>query len=275
MKIRIDPYNNRSSGAKLLGQRTGILRVTPKQMEKHNARFDCIINWGNTEEYDYGKPRYINAPSAVRRAVDKKASFLRLQEEGVPIPPFTDEKACAVQWLQDGNSVVARKLLRGSKGRGIVLCSPRDGVIDYDKELPNAPLYVQYVKKQDEYRVHVVNGSIIDVQQKKKRQEVDNDEVNYQVRNAHNGWVFCRDGVVAPECVLEAGVAAVVALNLDFGAVDIGFNAHTQSACVYEVNTAPGLEGTTLERYYAAFTEVLPVLQGGAYRRRRMAEVQI
>jgi D-alanine-D-alanine ligase-like ATP-grasp enzyme len=39
---------------------------------------------------------------------------------------------------------------------------------------------------------------------------------------------------------------------LDFGAVDIGWNDDA-GACVFEVNTAPGLENSALAAYVEAF----------------------
>ena len=49
MKIRIEPYKRWSGGAKALGERCGILRATPRQVERHGD-FDVVINWGNSEK---------------------------------------------------------------------------------------------------------------------------------------------------------------------------------------------------------------------------------
>ena len=267
MSIRIEPYKRWSGGAKALGNRCGILRTTPAQVNKHGD-FTNIINWGNSERRFKGQ--YLNSPENVARASNKEAAFLLFQEANVPIPSYTTDKTVAEEWLRAGSSVVARTLLRASGGRGIQLVVPNgSGGADDNNVLPNAPLYTLYVKKADEYRCHVVQGAVLDVQQKKKRQEIPNEEVNYQIRNAANGWVFCRGGVSAPSCVIVAARNAVDALGLDFGAVDIGFNRHDKTACVYEVNTAPGLEGETLERYFEAFLTIFPQLKGGMYLRRR------
>lgn len=271
MKIRIEPYKTWSGGAKALGLKCGILRATRRQVRKHGD-FDTIINWGRSARRFEGN--YINAPEAVSTAANKLRAAEAFQEAEVPQPDFTTDADEAASWLADGFSVVERHLLRANSGRGIrIVPSPESP--DYAetsaeaRQLTAAPLYTKYEKKAEEYRVHVFMGEVIDVQQKKKRQEVDNEEVDYQVRNSANGWVFCRDQVEAPACVLEAGVRAVQALALDFGAVDIGYNVHREAPYVYEVNTAPGLEGTTLDRYFEAVRALCPAINHGAFARRR------
>ena len=74
-------------------------------------------------------------------------------------------------------------------------------------------------------------------------------EFDGYVRNLANGWVFCRDNVVEPDGLRDAAVSACAALGLDFGAVDIIWNERENKCYVLEVNTAPGLQGTTLENY--------------------------
>jgi glutathione synthase/RimK-type ligase-like ATP-grasp enzyme len=133
----------------------------------------------------------------------------------------------------------------------------------------DAPLYTKYIKKADEYRVHVFDGEVIDVQQKRKRQEVENEDVDYQIRNSTGGWVFCRAEVDIPDICLSMARRAVSALGLTFGAVDIGYNRREDMAYVFEVNTAPGLEGTTLDTYYAAIEKKLPQIKRGMYAKRR------
>jgi D-alanine-D-alanine ligase-like ATP-grasp enzyme len=113
----------------------------------------------------------------------------------------------------------------------------------------------------------VFRGKAIDVQQKKKRRE---HEVDYRVRNYENGWVFARAGVTPPAGVVEQALAAVSALGLDFGAVDIGYNEKFNRAVVYEVNTAPGVEGTTLLNYGAKLKEYMGVLKSNGGQKSHM-----
>ena len=259
MTIRIQPYRLASESSKELSRALGVLRTTDLQVRKHRD-FGTIINWGNPTRQFNG--RYINNPEAVRVAGSKLETAIVLDNAGVSQPAFTTELGQARTWLLEGGAVMERHLLRASQGRGLRHVDP-DGV------LQRAPLYTRYVRKADEFRVHVFDGQVIDVQQKRKRRDVPNDDVNYQIRNARYGWVFCRDGVQAPDSILNAAIAAVAALGLDFGAVDIGYNRQRSMPYVFEVNTAPGLEGTTLDSYVMAFNRKLPALAGGAYRRRR------
>ena len=263
MSIRIQPYQKHSISARLLGEYCGVLLATPQQVRKHGD-FTHIINWGSTEEKFNGN--YINPPRRVRDACNKVTTLEILDAQGVPTLPWTTSSDVARTWWDNGETVVIRKLLRASKGRGIILAGRGAKV-----PIIQAPLYTKYIKKQDEYRVHVARGVIIDIQQKRKRKERNNEDVDYQVRNYRNGWVFCRGGVDAPECVRAASIAAVTALGLDFGGVDVGYNAHHGTACVYEVNTAPGIEGTTLRKYFDALCTILPELRGGAFATRRHA----
>jgi glutathione synthase/RimK-type ligase-like ATP-grasp enzyme len=263
MKIRIEPYKMFSGGAKALAHRAGILRATRKQVEKHGD-FDFVINWGSSERRFNAE--YVNSPEAVARASDKLETAKVLGNFGIAQPDFTTDHDVASEWCSLGHCVLARKLLRANSGRGIVLVDPSRG-----DTLPSAPLYTKYIPKTTEYRVHVLGDRIIDAQEKKRSTEVPDEKVNWQIRNHRNGFVFARDGVVLPDCVKDAAVRAVSALDLDFGAVDIGYNAKRDKCRVYEVNTAPGLEGTTLDRYYEAFCEVFPALKGGMYAKRRRA----
>lgn len=262
MKIRFEPYKLKSRSCRAIADHLGVLRTTPRQVRKH-GEFDIIINWGATQRR-FPNARYINDPEAVVHACDKEATLRILTACAVPCPDWTTVQDDAEAWWESGDTVVARKYTRAHSGRGIVLSSQA-----LHTPVPRAPLYTRYIKKADEYRVHVVAGQVIDVAQKRKRREVDNDDVNYQIRNAGNGWVYCRDGVDAPAAVLDAGRAAVSALGLDFGAADVGWNAHKQEPCVYEVNTAPGLEGSTLDKYRQGIMELLPALKSGRYATRR------
>jgi glutathione synthase/RimK-type ligase-like ATP-grasp enzyme len=190
----------------------------------------------------YNKPNRIIFK--LRDGTDKFTQLQRFQENAIPCPEFTRDRNVATGWSRDGSGVVCRLLLRGSEGRGIVVAEGPDQVVD-------APLYTKYRKKKKEFRVHVFNGQVIDVQEKRKRRDFA-DQRDSRIRNTSNGYVFCRDGVVEPTGLRETAMAAAASLRYQLGAVDIGFNEHDNQCFVFEVNSTPGMEGTTLDKYATA-----------------------
>lgn len=210
-----------------------------------------IINWGNSRQcvWQVQPAKVVNDFARVALASNKLSCFNQLKDKpDVCIPEFTTSRDVAASWIRDGIVAVARTVLNGHSGAGIVLCDSADSLVD-------APLYVQYVKKVKEFRVHVAFGSVIDVQEKRQR-KTDNDiKPDFKVRNASTGWVYCREDITEPAGLRELGLAVVRELGLDFGAVDIIWNQkHNKCVCL-EVNTAPGLEGSTVTAYANAFTK--------------------
>ena len=95
------------------------------------------------------------------------------------------------------------------------------------------------------------------MQQKKKRHGVIDGS---GIRNHANGWVFARVDITPPAKLIEAAIEAVKLLKLDFGAVDVGYRERDDKVFVFEVNTAPGIEGTTVDKYANAFNSYLRTL---------------
>lgn len=244
MSIWIRPYRAGSRSARSLSRELGARRI-----KVENSRFrwhprKLVVNWGNTNPEPYPM---VNEPRYVRQASNKLASFRIWDRNDVLIPPFAENKDEARRWVANGRKVVCRTLLSANSGRGIVLASQ-------PSELVDAPLYVQYVPKMEEYRVHVFDGRVIDVQRKARSHDVPDGQVNWQIRNHSNGFIFARQEVELPDLAQQRAVDAVQCLGLTFGAVDMIYNARQSAYYVLEVNTAPGLEGTTLTKYAEAIS---------------------
>jgi glutathione synthase/RimK-type ligase-like ATP-grasp enzyme len=171
----------------------------------------------------------------------------------VNIPPYTADRNLAHNWLRNRNPVIVRRTVRGSGGRGVSY-HEWNGI--NTEPLPEAPLYTQYIKKMAEYRIHVFLDEVIDQQQKKKRRNFDG-QVDTRIRSHDRGWIFARDDIRVPEAVRAQAINAVRALGLDFGAVDVIWNNRAERAYVLEINTAPGLEGRTIESYGRAIIEAV------------------
>lgn len=252
MRYRVLPYRQGSRGASELAAGLGgrVLRLEGSRFVPRAG--DKVINWGNTNPPMFAGIQMFNG-RGIRDASNKRVFFERIagnHDNHQIIPRFWTDRADIPDNVYP---VVCRTVLAGHSGEGIVIANNRD-------ELVPAPLYVQYVKKQNEYRVHVgisrngVNAgftTIIDVQQKKRRQEHANP--NWQVRNLANGFIYARDGVNPPDCVIDVARRALTCTDLDFGAVDVIYNSRENRAYVLEVNTAPGITGTTVDRYVDFF----------------------
>lgn len=114
---------------------------------------------------------------------------------------------------------------------------------------PQAPDY--FSKKEDiveEFRIHSFLGKSIKAGVKVPR---DGATPHAWIRSLDGGWRIRYDGFESRKDMREVAHAAVKALSLDFGAVDLGRKADG-SMIVLEVNRAPGLGDGTINTYSKA-----------------------
>lgn len=245
--MNIYPYKMGSTSAKDLAERLGVKRLKHKGSTFKGSPGKVVLNWGasSIDNPEVLKCKIINHPDAVKFAANKLNFFkANAVEDGARIPPFSEDQEFIKAQLAKGQVVIARTILNGNSGQGIV-------VMEKPEDFVEAPLYTLYVNKKQEYRVHVFNGEVLDVQRKARRKDVADEEVNWKIRNHANGFIFARGEALGdvPQDVLDQAQRAVAKVGLDFGAVDVIFNDHEQKAYVLEVNCAPGLSGTTLDNY--------------------------
>ncbi len=242
-----------SNSARDVAKGLGVLRVHPEKIVALAARYPrrVFLNWGcDLSRLRAPAGRVLNARSWV--ATNKLSTFDAISaictNEEVRIPEYTTNKAEAKRWLDGGAIVLARRTVTGSGGAGITVLRPGTG------DVPNAVVYVKYIKKDKEYRVHVVNNRSIFIQEKRKKNEVQQTEDQKLIRNHDNGWVFCENAVDAPEAVVSTAVHASSALGLYFAAIDLVVEKRTGNVYFLEANSRPGLESTRLkEAYVQAF----------------------
>lgn len=230
-----------SNGAKELANLGGFLRLRHDRFHKVKAG-DVIINWGVSKAFQT-QNQVINPPQGISVATDKLQAFQVLSEKGVKTVDWTAKQDAAQSWADAENVVVVRNKLTGHSGDGIV-------IVDKLGEVPPAPLYTRYLFKVREYRVHVCMGKVIDTAQKIK--DPDREVINWKVRSHENGFIFARNNLQPSPERDGLALVAVQALGLDFGAVDI-VEDKKGNFYVLEVNTAPGLEGQTIQSYAEGF----------------------
>ena len=180
------------------------------------------------------------------RTLNKIEQFQAFSRSGVSCPGYS----LTVEGIEqlESKTIFARKLINSTNGRGII-------EFEKSQQAPRAPLYTAYIPKKAEYRVHVFGDKVIDIQQKKKKRGFEEDR-NTRVRNMANGYVYCRDGITPPTGISDLAIAAVRAVGYQYGAVDIIYNEKQDKCFVLEVNSRPGLLGTTLENYANALANL-------------------
>ena len=291
MRFRIFPYNIASQSATTL--RDGLRNLgynTLKVLRDGRYRWhmgDKVINWGNSvmPEWMESVPRadILNQPENVGLASNKLRTLQRLSESGVPHIPFTTDAEEAIGWSAP---IYVRHSLNGHSGEGIdvfenepVDSDYRSSLIDIQDrllevglaniarqvdqviadaevesidELPVAPLYTKRVENDGEYRVHVFNGHVIDYRKKSRVRGDEPTDAQRAIRTLGNGWIYRQSDLARVDRIEQLAVNAISALGLDFGAVDIIKNPEGD-IMVLEVNTAVGMDDTTLQNYVTAF----------------------
>lgn len=266
-RIRVLPYGPSDSVRELtsaINTKIQELRLNANVMSlvsegsRYRSRVgDIVVNYGNRRYNDsfFGGATVLNSVVALNRAANKVAAFNALRLAEVKTVEYTTDRELALNWNQN-EIVYERGTLTGHSGEGITVRLPREGIAD-------APLYTKGIQgPRREWRVHVFEGVITYVQKKIRRNGYrDLSTYREDVRNHHTGWVYSSNFQDAPpDQVLIQAHKAVSALGLNFGAVDL--ISKNTNAWVLEVNTAPGLTGTTLETYTHNIVEFVKSFSG-------------
>lgn len=246
----IYPYKNSSRSALALAQGLGGLVIKHENSKFRASDTKSVVNWGASKlpvEWENTGIRVLNHPATTARATNKLSFFEDMKAAGVKVPRFTTSREEAKGWLANGTKMIfARTILTGHSGAGIIVVE-NAATLD---TIPDGTLLVEYVPKRDEFRIHAKrDGTVFDIQQKKRKVEVADADVNFKIRNIDNGFIYARNEIAIPEKVSELAKQAALASSLDFGAFDIVYNARHDEAYLLEVNTAPGLSGSTVENY--------------------------
>ena len=183
------------------------------------------------------------------QGTDKIAQYKYFQAQGLSALEFTTNTNTASEWVIDGHTVIGRKLLSSSCGKGIVIINNSDKV-------PNLPVYTKYKKKKREFRVHVFKDKVVAIVEKKLRSDWTGPR-DTKIRNLANGYVFCQAPMDIPQGIEELAIAAGKAVVSDFKGVDIGYNEKDNCLFIIEVNSAPGMQGSNVDAYVKTIVNLL------------------
>ena len=241
-----------SKSARALSKALGGKRLLQSGSRYKQRDDHIIVNWGSSQQHPRVNTYDYNQHMFVHRASCKLRTFRQLFADNVPTVSWTTDKATVKGWMRDGASVYCRHTTVGKSGQGIQIIAPErvsHNTIMYP-DIPDAPLYTRGLTSWSESRIHMdYTGIVIDWQRKEKR---DRSEEDTEVRNHASNYVFYRKVREPAQSAFEVALEAIESLGLHFGAVDVATLADGSSV-VLEVNTAPGLTGTTLDNYVSYF----------------------
>lgn len=215
---------------------------------------DTVIRWGCTANRGLEEKEgvtVINKWGDIRNSTQKQRMRRKFTDAGVAIPKWSRN-------IQDFDPSEYPLLLRrsGSTGGNNIVLIERPISDDEEHSMVRRILeedsrsYLSsYWYKEQEFRVHVVNGTAI-FQVEKIPRTNPRRAVQQTIWNVGELWMYGNNTDVQDRLV-DVSVAAVYALNLDFGAVDL--MTRGDEVQVLEVNSAPGLQKRSRRKYIEAF----------------------
>jgi hypothetical protein len=183
-------------------------------------------------------------------SINKLAQYEWFKQQGLSALEFTTDIAQAGAWLDEGKTVFGRKYLNSSCGKGIVIVE--GGQHGYP--LIGCPVFTLYKKKKREFRVHVFKDTVVSVVEKRKKTGW-TDQRETKVRNLANGYIFCQQVENEPAGLRELALKAAGVSPSDFRGVDIGYNERNDDLFIIEVNSAPGITGSNINKYVQGITQ--------------------
>lgn len=209
-----------------------------------------IINWGNRI---FSTDRFFaaNRPSFIDNASNKARCRRILQDASVSVP-----RTYFWENLEECTEVTYPIIVRPSSHHGgsdfNVFNNP-DKLAAFLWGKPVGTWYASEVfEKTHEYRLHVMSGKVSVIQEK----PLVEGEIrgNYAVN--HESWRILKWGEYNhPMC--RTAVHALAILGLDFGAVDMLYNAKNNTWAICEVNTSPAVNSPYMSGKYAMYFDWL------------------
>jgi glutathione synthase/RimK-type ligase-like ATP-grasp enzyme len=264
-----------------------------------------VIGWGckTKDRVALKQHSVINHPDFIRTNRNKFETLKVLENSGVPVAAFADSDGI-IATLDNDRSVInlpvvgRRKFHQG--GKGFWACLTKGQVRIAIQQ--GAEYFQNYLHIVDEYRLHVFQGKIINMQKKVQRNNMtrayqeqhgtrianiaDKNKVNLDkqtmdyvlenlgkreerpdqiIKSNTRGWKFSQIKTVKTE-LKEAAINAVKAIGLDFGAVDCCI-VENGNPYIIEVNTGPGLQGTSFDAYVKTFKDAIAAINKPAVKK--------
>ncbi len=219
-------------------------------------RPDVLIRWGSSVDVPYKPTKEINSQTAVLLATDKLGSLQELLKRKISVPELFlfDNLSSALKKRLISKFPILARTRAHQRGTDILLCMQ---MTDIQRAIRSGRSYgLRYIPTAREYRVHIFGGKSIKVSQKMWTDTTK----TYKpwVRNHLNGHTFRIPETPLDDDSRNLAKAAVKALKLDFGAVDLIVDDAGKSF-VLEINTGPGLVRSGIKKYCTHLAKKLKI----------------
>lgn len=270
------------------------LKVTGGK-DKPDRTKEMVIGWGTKtkKEAVINAKKVLNHVNEIRANRNKHTTLTRLVREKDMVAPFV--RAEDVMTAIDGPRIPICLPLVGRTnyhqgGKGFWICLTKSHIRNAIEE--GAQYFQNYIDIKDEFRIHIFGDKVLCAQKKVKRtnieqayinqhvekisniagkneRKLDKDTLNYTlgrmakenlgvdmiVRSNRKGWKFSHIKTINK--AMEAlAIKALKVVGLEFGAVDCCID-NTGKPWIIEINSGPGLDGTTLKAYVNKFNSVI------------------
>jgi len=245
---------------------------------KDVSKYDTLIRWGSSGDsyMDEEFQRVINTAKNVVQSANRQHMFQRLARH---IPGGQLLWHSRVPYSHDNSTLTMLRHRFGRYGKDIELLGRSDERWDEIRANyeTNGMFSVQFWPADYEVRVHIVDGNSVSMQVKARRNADGTPtheliEANkLTIRNDANGWglwplsnsLAALLGIHKPS-IREQAKQVIRLFNLQFGVVDFlvrtpagKYNNLQHETKILEINTAPGVDGQTLERYISSIRTLL------------------
>lgn len=271
------------------------LKASHGKVKPANTKTGVCICWGckTKESLNMGTLKVLNHPDKIKANRNKYTTLQLLRKAKVNVADFTSADKVMAELNRKQSSIVLPLVGRTNYhqgGKGFWTCLTRGQV---KRAIDQGAQYFQnYMDVKTEYRLHVFGGEMINAQKKTERKNMAQayteqhterikhnaekkgtklDEATMQhvlgdlgsrqenpdqiIKSNTRGWKFSQIKSVKSDLQDEA-VKALKAVGLDFGAVDCCV-LEDDSVAIIEINTGPGLSGSSFDAYIAAFKDYL------------------
>lgn len=256
-----------------------------------------LIGWGTKtkNQTNLKKIPIINHPDKIHENRNKLNALQIMKKADIAVPNFVLANVALNEIKKTTNRIIKLPIVGRTKfhqgGKGMWVCPTIGQVRSAINE--GAEYFQNMIDIDKEYRVHVADNEVIYVAKKIQRSKEEMKEafvrkeferqkalaekshdpfdetgvkrvlerqaskmvVDHLIRSNTRGWKFSRVTKYDKD-LATMSIQAVKALGLEFGAVDCCIDDNG-NIWIIEINTGPGLEGSSLEAYINKFTKMI------------------